>query len=622
MPRLMIEFLVRSTLIALSAGATITAFRVRAASARHAVWVAVTLAMLLLPAWIAWGPKMSLPVLPTPPELAVPPRAVVSIPDAAVAAPMPAAGRQALRPAGDRSSAFFPIYGLGVALLLLRLIIGTIRAERLTTACCFVPITVGLLRPRIILPQSASEWTAAQLSMVMAHEQAHVRRRDPLFHWLALFNRAIFWFHPLAWWLERILAALAEDACDEAVLEQGHDPRRYSMCLLEMARAVERTGMRVSPMVMPMPGVYLPQRIKRIAGGVRGPRLSRTRLASAGVGCAILAALFAGASLGHRAELPPRLSGHQQFAPQAPQIGLAQAPQQAHSTPAAEELEFETASIRPTPPPAEQPTVAVRNGTFPRMTGGPGTDDPEHLSIIHMPLRNLLFNAYGIRPDQISGPDWLDAEAFDVTATIAPGTTKEQVNTMLQNLLIERFKLEFHHSTKDVLAYELTVSKKGSKLKEVTRSSTASGPHAGEYFNMSLDAKGFPVVKENDAGLVFRSHEGLTRMTCRACTIKDLVGRLREGLTELDDSAPYSRMFTRLVDRTGLAGTYDFHLEALGSLSYIGGMLNPPPVDGDGGPRPDIFSAVEDQLGLKLQKTKVPVDVLVIDHIERVPTAN
>jgi uncharacterized protein (TIGR03435 family) len=81
-------------------------------------------------------------------------------------------------------------------------------------------------------------------------------------------------------------------------------------------------------------------------------------------------------------------------------------------------------------------------------------------------------------------------------------------------------------------------------------------------------------------------------------------------------------MLTRLVDKTGLTGTYDFRLEALGSMNYIGGMLNPPPVDADGGPRPDIFAALEQQLGLKLEKTKVPVDVLVIDHIEKTPTGN
>ena len=72
----------------------------------------------------------------------------------------------------------------------------------------------------------------------MIHEREHARRRDPLVQWLALLNRCVFWFHPLAWWLERKLAALAEEACDAAVLAGGHAPHDYARYLIEMARSV------------------------------------------------------------------------------------------------------------------------------------------------------------------------------------------------------------------------------------------------------------------------------------------------------------------------------------------------------------------------------------------------
>ncbi len=187
-------------------------------------------------------------------------------------------------PVWDWTDVFLGLYFVGAFVLLLRLAIGTVRASRLTSASCAAPVTVGLLRPRIILPASSADWTRAQLDAVLTHEQAHARRRDPLFQWLALFNRAVFWFHPLAWWLERRLSALAEEACDAAVLERGHDPREYSRYLLDLARAVQDAGTRVNVVAMAMPGSYLPQRVKNIINGVRAPRISRTRLAFARVG--------------------------------------------------------------------------------------------------------------------------------------------------------------------------------------------------------------------------------------------------------------------------------------------------------------------------------------------------
>ena len=142
---------------------------------------------------------------------------------------VPAAVPVQIQPAStERHVAFdwaLGVYLMGFCILLLRLAIGTIRANRLTSASCVGPITVGLFRPRIILPASSREWPQAQLDAVMTHEGEHIRRRDPLFQWIALLNRAIFWFHPLAWWLERRLSGLAEEACDTAVLAKGHDPR-------------------------------------------------------------------------------------------------------------------------------------------------------------------------------------------------------------------------------------------------------------------------------------------------------------------------------------------------------------------------------------------------------------
>jgi hypothetical protein len=196
MEPLLLEFAIRVSLIAVMTGAVLRILRIRSASAQHAAWAGVTLAMLLLPAWMAWGPKASLPVLPAQPA------AIIEISPVSIvetAAPTPIEFAPAPHSHWNWSTVLIGIYLLGAITLLLRLAIGTLRARRLTSASCSAPVTVGLFRPRILLPESARQWTQSQLDAVITHERAHARRRDPLFQWLALFNRAVFWFHPLAW---------------------------------------------------------------------------------------------------------------------------------------------------------------------------------------------------------------------------------------------------------------------------------------------------------------------------------------------------------------------------------------------------------------------------------------
>jgi TonB family protein len=201
------------------------------------------------------------------------------------------------------------IYLLGFFALLARLAIGTVRAHmllraanrdgRLTSHSCATPVTVGWLSPTVILPEHWRQWPQAQLQAVLTHENEHSRWRDPLVQWLALLNRAIFWFHPLAWWLERRLSALSEEACDAAVLARGLDPFEYSEYLLQIARAMQQNGARVNVMGMAMPGPFLPQRIRRILEGRPTQRISRTRLASLAVACAVVSMVFTAGAMDH-----------------------------------------------------------------------------------------------------------------------------------------------------------------------------------------------------------------------------------------------------------------------------------------------------------------------------------
>ena len=338
MERVLVESAIRAVLLAIAAAAVLRVLRITTASGRHATWTVVLLAMLTLPMWTLWGPKAALPVLPTRSggSVAVPSAGVEHVPFVA-----PAGESQSVTP-GDVSPAHvatppasnmswrtiaLAIYGLGVIILLGRLIVGTVRAQRiirraelhagqLTSRQCSAPVTVGWFHPVVMLPDDWNRWSPAQLDAVLLHEREHARRRDPLIQWVALLNRAVFWFHPLAWWLERRLAALAEDACDAAVLARGHQPAEYCEYLLSLARTVTGAGVRVDIVGAAMPSAFLPQRIRRIlkAGPesrITGRRLAWALLTCAGVSVAVTAATLVPAQSRAGTTVTPPAAGGQ-----------------------------------------------------------------------------------------------------------------------------------------------------------------------------------------------------------------------------------------------------------------------------------------------------------------------
>ncbi len=292
-------------------------------------------------------------------------------------------------------------------------------------------------------------------------------------------------------------------------------------------------------------------------------------------------------------------------------VGLVNAPSARAQPPqgkseSAPKLEFEVASLRASGRPSQTSDYIAQG---PKTSGGPGTGDPERLTISRTPLRVLLFRSYGVRPDQVSGPDWLDSELLDINAKIAPGTTKEQVNEMLQNLLIERFKITLHHTTKDLPAHELTVARNGSKLKEPATISdaTVSAPNATQPkpggLQVDLDPSGFPIVPEGRTGILFiRSADGLNHMTCRVCTMEELIRRIGTALSvPFGSTVSPQLMAGRVVDKTGLSGKYDFRLEYSGDPG--GGERFPPAVsingqNSDGGPE-SVFYRSRKAIGIE-----------------------
>ena len=312
MDRLFFECGIRAALLVVGTAIVLYAMRVKAASARHSIWAGVLACMLVLPIWTAWGPKASLRVLsPLSQSTAIRALALTDFPS-------PGALRRA--PVSPRFAVFLSVYLLGSCLLLVRLAIGTVRARRLlrnavlrdgvrTSFLCAAPVTVGLFHPTVIFPEHWREWSQTQLDAILTHESEHARRRHSLVQWLALFNRALFWLHPIAWWLERHLSALAEESCDNAVLLCGHDPREYSEYLIDMARSVNRSGGRLNIAGMAMPGSSLPRRIRLILDSGSVPQVSRMRMASVCVACAISCTAFAAGNLDH-AETKTSSAGH------------------------------------------------------------------------------------------------------------------------------------------------------------------------------------------------------------------------------------------------------------------------------------------------------------------------
>jgi hypothetical protein len=168
------------------------------------------------------------------------------------------------------------------------------------------PVVTGVWRPRIMVPASWSEWKPEVRQLVLAHERAHVSRRDPLIAALGRLNRAVFWFHPLAWWIERHVSVLAERACDEAVVRQCPDPRGYASLLVEMAQQVRRHGYRVAWQGIGIVSArQFEDRLDRVLSGPARELSRRSKVALATiVGLLVLAGLACGTQAAPLAEDP------------------------------------------------------------------------------------------------------------------------------------------------------------------------------------------------------------------------------------------------------------------------------------------------------------------------------
>lgn len=229
--------------------------------------------------------------------------------------------------------------------------------------------------------------------------------------------------------------------------------------------------------------------------------------------------------------------------------------------------------------------------------GGPGTPDPGRVTFENFPLRGLVDIAYDLKLYQYSGPDWTESAHFDVKATLPPGATKEQFQVMLQNLLKERFGLAVHREKREMPVYALVALKSGAKLKRLAPGTEAPADDAnspGGRRPAPKDAEGFPIIKQRGTLSI-----GGNRARLRGQTIDFLLRQL-SGQTHRP-----------VLDETGLTGDFDF------TLSWA---PNPDAPNAVG--IPDLYTALQQQLGLRLESKKGPVEILVVDHAEKTPAGN
>lgn len=316
----------------------------------------------------------------------------------------------------------------------------------------------------------------------------------------------------------------------------------------------------------------------------------------------------------------------------------------------APKLQFEVATVRPSPPISSLAAQAASGKIDLGMRSDATQFDMKFLS-----LTNLIATAYKVKPYQIAGPDWMKTQLWEIHAKLPEGSTKEQIPEMLQSLLAERFKLTFHRENREQPVYALTVSKSGLKMKEAVEEPATPTPEA--------DAAKGAAPKEGGGkeAITVSTPEGEMKVNMKQEGNKVTmdVGKAGKMVMIMDENphmrwempkatmAEFTEILTQFADRqvvdmTELKGAYQVVLElpiqelvnmakrimpeyagvlgggAPGGAAPTSGLAGVGASDPSGG---SIFQAVQ-QLGLKMDPRKVDTDTIVVDEVLKEPTEN
>jgi bla regulator protein blaR1 len=430
------------------------------------------------------------------------------------------------------------------------------------------PGILGIFRPVLILPAGLSDRLSdAQLAAIFTHELCHVRRRDNLCAALHMLAEALFWFHPLVWWLGARLVDERERACDEEVLALGSDPQDYAESILKICEFYMESPLLCASGVT---GSNLKKRIEVIMRHHAPMNLNFARkllLSSAGFLAVAIPIVF----------------GLLHVTQSRAQSQLAE---NAKTGPA---FASATVTLNKTGDPMPGLTVKMPEPRVPGMPMRAVQFRPDRFMATNTTLQELIQLAYHVQSTEILGSEaWLPSDRYDVDARISNvemeklhALSSQQASAerhgMIQALLAEHFQLALHRETRQIPVYALVVVPGGPKLQLAKPGDTY--PNGIQYPN------GKPIVP----GLL-SPKEG--QLVGQGIPISHLVESLADKLDR------------PLLDKTGLTGNYDF-------------ILDWTPDGSSATPNAAVFAALEQQLGLKLEPQDDPVEVLVIDHAEK-----
>ena len=440
------------------------------------------------------------------------------------------------------------------------------------TSAAVEPGVFGIIRPVLLWPEGLSErLDDVQVRTIMAHELEHVRQRDNLSSAIHSIITALFWFHPALHWMSTRMNEERERACDESVIERNAHARRYAESILKVCKFCLEAP---SPCIAGVSGGDLKKRIQRIVNHRTAAPLTFGRRSLLVTTALLTIALPVGMGIVHGQTSTTAVSG---------------------SAETRDLPKYDVASIKP--------GSSAPGPSFLRF-------NPDGTSAHSMPLQFLLRAAFGVENDRLIGvPSWAQSNRYDIEAKVAPEEvpqldklTAKDRQAMLIPLLVERFNLKYHHETRELPQYALVVAKGGAKLKTSTPrplNEPPGSPFAGTP-PKGLDTKGRMMMSP---------------------------GRIESQDTTLDmlAHALAPQLGCSVVDKTGLTGRYDYTLQWTPDNAPMpapgtkeGSMAAAPETDATG---ESLFTAIQEQLGLKLEAEKGKVDVIVIDHID-LPSPN
>lgn len=535
------------------------------------------------------------------------------------------------------------------------------------------PGVFGIVRPVLLLPQGMMErLTPSQLDAIVTHELCHMQRRDNLTAALHMIVEALFWFNPVVWWIRALLLEERERACDEAVLASRREAVVYAEGILNVCKFCVEAPLHC---VSGVTGSDLKKRIARIMAEQVAHKLDLGRKLLLTAAAALAVALPVTFGFIHEiqvhaqtqapaAQAPASKTGIEGTwqgtieVPNGPKLRIVnkiskaangtlsvqdysidQGAQPMASTSAGFDgsefkyaIEFidgsydgkmsadgnsitgtwtqgghslplvferatpETEWTIPAPPPKIPPMdadahpgieVATVKPTKPDQQGKMITVRGAELVTVGFTLGDLVKFAYTLQDKQIiNAPDWMSTDRFDINAKPdQPGMPNgEQLKGIVQKLLADRFALKFHNDTKEMSAYVLTVGKEGPKMKK-----------------SDADPKSLP-------GLFFGP---IGTLHVRNATMADFTGLMQSAVLDRP-----------VIDKTGLDGKWDFTLKwTPDETQFVGlGVKIPPPSDAADA-APPLFTAIQEQLDLKLEAARTQVPVLVLDHVDH-PSPN